>query len=100
MVINILPSDDALGLFGFADESQSVVVTEATGGMTVALTIDRSEGSLGPVEVYWRVDGPTTDITPSSGTVMFGVGQTEGTISLTITDDMVSACMRVCSGVR
>ena len=91
MVINILPSDDALGVFGFADDSLSVVVTEAMGGMAVALTIDRSEGTLGPVEVYWRVNIPTTDITPSSGTVLFGVGQTEGTITLTITDDMVSA---------
>ena len=90
ILVNILPSDDAFGVFGFTDDSLVSLVSESNVGTQVSLSVFRDGGSFGEVDVHWRVLGPVGDITPASGVVVFGMGQTEGTVVLTVTDDLVS----------
>lgn len=90
IVVSILPSDDAFGVFGFTNDSLAHLVSERDGGTPVALSVSRRGGSFGEVGVHWRVMGPVGDITPASGVVVFGMGQTEGSIMLTVADDLVS----------
>ena len=99
LAINIQPSDDAFGRFGFTADSQSRVVAEQQGGTPVILTIMRQGGRFGDVSVYWSVSqsggeaGGAMDISPSEGVLEFGEGETEMDISLTINDDLVSGCV-------
>lgn len=97
LTVNIEPSDDAFGRFGFTPESQSRVVIEQSGGTPVTLTVTRQGGSFGDVSVYWSVSqsggmpaGSVMDISPSEGTLEFAEGQNQMDIILTVNDDLVS----------
>lgn len=92
LIINILPSDDAFGIFSFTDDSLSKVVEESGGSAT--FTIFRgSKGSFGDVAVYWEVEGPAGDVTPSSGYTNFTTGQVSADISITVNNDVVCKLM-------
>ena len=97
LTVNIEPSDDAFGRFGFTPESQSRVVVEQSGGTPVTLTVTRQGGSFGDVSVYWSVSqsggmpaGSAMDISPGEGVLEFIEGQNEMDISLVVNDDLVS----------
>ena len=97
LTVNIEPSDDAFGRFGFTPESQSRVVVEQSGGTPVTLTVTRQGGSFGNVSVYWSVNqsggmpgGSAMDISPNEGTLVFTEGQNQMDIILTVNDDLVS----------
>ena len=97
LTVNIEPSDDAFGRFGFTPESQSRVVVEQSGGTPVTLTVTRQGGTFGNVSVYWSVSqsggmpaGTAMDIIPSEGTLEFTEGQNQMDILLTVNDDLVS----------
>ena len=96
LTINIEPSDDAFGRFGFTLESQSRVVVEQSGGTPVTLTVTRQGGSFGDVSVYWSVSqsggmpAGAMDITPTEGMLEFAEGQNQMDILLTVNDDLVS----------
>ena len=98
LAVNIQPSDDAFGRFGFAVESQSLVVAEQSGGTPVSLRVTRQGGRFGDVSVYWTVrqsggvSGSTMDISPSEGVLQFVEGQSQMDILLTINDDLVRFC--------
>ena len=87
--INIRPSDDAFGVFSFDSNSLSRVVEETEGGTPVVLTVIRSGGTFDSISVYWEVEGPEGDVTPTRGVVEFAEGQTEGELTITVTNDQV-----------
>ncbi len=94
IAINILPSDDAFGVFAFSPASLSVVVAEGgdSSGSLVSLTVTRSGGTFGDILVYWEVEGGVEveeDISPRDGVVELAEGQSEGVIVVTIIDEMV-----------
>ena len=90
VVINILPSDDAFGLFSFTENSLSKVVDEQSGGTPVFLTITRgSKGSFGNVSIYWEAEESAEDITPSSGWVDFSQGQLAADLNIMVNNDVV-----------
>ena len=99
LAVNIEPSDDAFGRFGFNVDSQSLVVTEQTGGTPVVLTVMRQGGQFGDVSVYWSVSqsgnvpGSNTDISPLEGVLEFAEGDNQMSILLTVNDDLVSLCL-------
>ena len=100
LAVNILPSDDAFGRLRFAPSSLSVVVEEEVGGTPVVLTVTRESGTFGDISVCWEVEqvgggNASDDIFPSSGFVDFSEGQQTAEISLTVSDDLVSAHMCV-----
>jgi len=88
LAINIQPSDDAYGRFGFRTDSVARVVEERIGGTPVTLTVTRDGGTFGNVSVYWEVDGPLGDISPIAGVVEFAEDQVEGELVVTVADDM------------
>ena len=88
IAINILPSDDAFGVFSFSAGSLSIVTQESAGSVT--LTVERTGGALGMVSVNWEVRGAASaDVTPSSGVAVFTEGQRDATIVLIIVNDTV-----------
>ena len=89
IAINILPSDDAFGVFSFEAGSLARVVEEQAGGTPVTLTVIRSGGTFGDIAVYWEVEGPEGDIAPGQGVVDFAEGQTTGELVVTVADDLV-----------
>ena len=90
LIIRILPSDDAFGVFSFAADSLSRVVAEEEGGTGVSLTVQRQGGTFEDVTVYWEVEGGGNgDISPTSGQVDFTEGQTQGQLTVTINNDQV-----------
>ena len=99
LTVNIEPSDDAFGRFGFTPESQSRVVVEQSGGTPVTLTVMRQGGQFGDVSVYWSVSqsggvpGSTMDISPSEGVLEFAEGENQMNIMLVVNDDLVSLSM-------
>ena len=106
LTVNIEPSDDAFGRFGFRPESQSRVVTEQPGGTPVALTVTRQGGSFGDVSVYWSVSqsggvsgSSAMDISPSEGVLEFAAGESQMDIMFVVNDDLVSQVMLGVSNV-
>lgn len=94
MAITIQPSDDAFGRFSFSQDSLSFVVTEQTGGTIVTFTVVRDGGRFDTVYVYWLVSlsgsqGPTSDISPSSGQLVFVEEQSQQQFTVTVNDDRV-----------
>jgi G-protein coupled receptor 98 len=91
ITVTIQPSDDALGVVGFASDSLAVVVEETSG--TVNLNVKRRGGALGPITVYWEAaqTGHMTlqDLTPLSGNVTFLTSQTTAQIAIAITNDAI-----------
>ena len=100
LTVNVEPSDDAFGRFGFAPNSLSRVVVEQSGGTPVTLTVTRLGGQFGDVSVYWSVSqsggvsGSAMDISPSGGVLEFVEGQNQMDILLTVNDDLV--CLWLC----
>ncbi len=91
MIINILPNDDAFGIFSFTENTRSVIVDELQGDMSAILTIFRgSKGVFGDISVYWEVDNPTSDLTPTSGYINFTNGEISKDLIININNDLVS----------
>ena len=64
-------NDNAAGIVGLAAFSRSVVVTE---GEVESVTVERSVGMLGVVEVNWEITGPGNvleEFANISGTAIF-----------------------------
>ena len=90
ITIRILPSDDAFGVFSFAADSLSRLVSEQDGGTAVTLNVGRLGGTFDDVSVYWEVEGGDGgDISPTSGRLDFSEGETEGELTVTINNDEV-----------
>ena len=89
IAINILPSDDAFGVFSFEAGSLARVVEEQAGGTPVTLTVIRSGGTFGDVTIYWEVEGPEGDIAPGQGVVELAEGERAGELVVTVADDLV-----------
>ena len=103
ITIRILPSDDAFGVFSFATDSLSRLVSEQEGGTVVTLSVERLGGTFDDVSVYWEVEGGDGgDVSPTSGLIDFSEGETEGELTVTVNNDQVSqfvcvnVCVRVC----
>ena len=61
-------NDNAAGIVGLADNSRSVVAAE---GEMVVLTVERSVGNLGVVEVDWEIVNATREFVMAFGTSSF-----------------------------
>ena len=103
ITIRILPSDNAFGVFSFATDSLSRLVSEQEGGTVVTLSVERLGGTFDGVSVYWGVEGGDGgDVSPTSGLIDFSEGETEGELTVTVNNDQVSqfvcvnVCVRVC----
>eukprot|EP00794_Sanderia_malayensis_P009868 gene9868-10878_t len=83
--VTILPSDDAFGVFSFANSSNTVTVSEGQG--TVQLTIARKGGLLGAVNVAWRLNNGLSDFATTQGSVMFATNENEKKFTIPIIDD-------------
>ena len=87
--VTILASDDAFGVIRFAPESLSRTAREGPGS-SILLTIQRSEGLLGPATVYWAVYGAgASDLETTSGSVTLETGSNATRIVLRVTEDQV-----------
>ena len=86
LAVNILPSDDAQGVFGFSASSLSLETEE---GGVARLSVVRTGGDLGTVRVWWGVEGGEGDVYPTSGYLEFEEGVVEVELSLNVTDDQV-----------
>ena len=72
-------------------------MSEEAGGTAVTLSIERQGGTFGDVSVYWEVEGGDSgDISPIAGQVDFAEGETEGELTVTVTNDQVSRYMHAC----
>lgn len=69
--ITILTNDNAHGLIGFSNSSQSLIVSEMVASSVISLDVERQAGSFGLVIVDWELSGGhmTGEITPASGQV-------------------------------
>jgi G-protein coupled receptor 98 len=88
MVVNINPSDDAFGVFGFTVDSLSQVVREQPSGTVVPYIVSRgNKGTFGDVTVYWEVVNGGNDVTQSTGTIFFREGITSASFLVTVLND-------------
>ncbi|EGD76521.1 hypothetical protein PTSG_07638 [Salpingoeca rosetta] len=94
--VTIPSNDDVSGVFRFADASLAQDAEEPEGAQTqtdVPFTVTRSAGTLGAVDVSWRIKeaaAAASDFAATSGTVSFQDGQTAAAIVLTIVPDSVA----------
>ena len=88
ITIQIVPSDDAFGVFSFTTSSLVQVVEEAPSA-EVTFTIQRTGGVLGAVLVHWEATQFAEDVSPPSGNVSFERDQTENSFSVTVLEDQV-----------
>ena len=90
--IQILHSDDHVGVFSLTGDD-NITVSEDDGNNVVDLTINRTAGAYGIVDVTWLVEfsngNLSTQISPLNGTVAFGDGEREKMVRITVTEDMV-----------
>ena len=84
-----MPSDNAYGVFSFANASMNTTTAE---GLSAVLTIVRVAGSLGSVRVSWMLINGSSDFSLQNGSVVFAIGQTASQISVPVIDDAV--CFR------
>ena len=70
-VMTILTNDNAHGLIGFSNNSQSIIIAEMSSDTIVSLDVERSAGTFGEVRVAWELSGSHAagEITPTSGQV-------------------------------
>ncbi|XP_033109462.1 adhesion G-protein coupled receptor V1-like [Anneissia japonica] len=92
VTIKILKNDSPKGLFGFtntqATVAESTTSTDANGLITI--TVERTQGQQGIVDVVWELDASGfDDITPSSGTLTFPDGVTSQSFTLRAVADNV-----------
>lgn len=91
LIININPSDDAFGVFSFADGSLSQIITEQPGGVVVSFVVERgNKGAFGQVTLYWEVENGAMDVTPSNGTIDFNMDTRTSSFFVTVNNDNVS----------
>ena len=64
-------------------------VVEEAPSAEVTFTIQRTGGALGPVIVNWQARQFAEDVSPPSGNVSFGIGETANSFSITILEDQV-----------
>ncbi|XP_055956200.1 adhesion G-protein coupled receptor V1 [Patella vulgata] len=90
-IVNIEPSDDPHGAFGFAASSMSVEEPENGLPYQVNITVERLGGSIGIVTLEWqaKLSGglASDDITPSSGSLRFISNEGSRRISVSILPD-------------
>ncbi len=69
--MTVLTNDNAHGLVGFRNSSQSVIIAEMDGDVTVSLDVERNAGTFGQVRVGWELSGSHVagEIAPASGQV-------------------------------
>ncbi|XP_041376199.1 adhesion G-protein coupled receptor V1-like [Gigantopelta aegis] len=92
--ITISANDDSGGFVSF-DSSNEIILYESDKGddsrSKAALTLTRGPGVYGAVSVEFVIiasdDAPVTDLTPSTGTVTIGNGQSTGVLEITVVDD-------------
>ena len=84
-----MPSDDAYGVFSFANASMNTTTAE---GSSAVLSVVRMAGSLGTVRVSWMIINGSSDFSLQNGSVVFTSGQTTSQISIPVIDDAV--CFR------
>ena len=84
--ITILSSDDAYGVFSFANSSLNTTVTETS---SAVLSVVRMIGSLGTVRVSWELVNGSSDFSVQNGSVTFISGQTVSQISIPVVNDAV-----------
>lgn len=84
ITINIIPSDGALGLFSVVEKK-----VFAEEGSSVNITVQRDQGSLDAVSVYWRVVNGSSDFEKIHGAVVFGKGVHERVISIDVSEEEV-----------
>lgn len=96
-------SDDPYGLFEFP--AAAVSVNESEANSSVTLTVLRGMGTNGRISLQWRIatcqscdaaqggactdcaEPDSADVTPTSGTIVFEEGATDGTFTLTVLAD-------------
>ncbi|XP_066512530.1 adhesion G-protein coupled receptor V1-like [Hoplias malabaricus] len=91
IIVTISASDEAHGVFQFSPNSLAVNGTEPEDGQsTVVLQVLRMFGALSNVTVHWEADSDSEgELIYRSGNLTFGVGQTNGSIYLLISQDDV-----------
>ncbi|KAF7670351.1 hypothetical protein LDENG_00010120 [Lucifuga dentata] len=91
ITVTIAASDDAHGVFQFSSESLVVNGTEPEDGRSsMILQVDRVFGDLSNVTVYWEADPSSEgELLSRFGNISFGVGQTSGNITISISQDEV-----------
>ncbi|XP_016041836.2 adhesion G-protein coupled receptor V1 [Erinaceus europaeus] len=89
ILVTILASDHAHGVFEFSPESLFVSGTEPEDGCsTVELNIVRTHGDLSQVTLLWSIDSdPGGDLAFTSGNVTFEIGQKYANITVEILPD-------------
>ena len=61
----------------------------------VALNVQRTGGTLGPIVVYWEAEQQNAahDLSPSMGNVTLDTGVQSATISVVVRQDSVRKCL-------
>lgn len=90
--IQILQSDDHVGVFGLSGDA-NITISEDDGNNVAEITIERTAGAFGVVNVRWMLTSSQADlsaqVSPLLGTVTFGDGERQKTVNITINKDMV-----------
>ena len=91
--IQILHSDDHVGVFGLSGDG-NITVNEDSGSNLVEITINRTAGAFGTVNLTWMVTSSqggdlSNQISPLHGAVTFGDGERQKMVNIIVTDDMV-----------
>ena len=91
--IQILHNDDHVGVFELSGAG-NVTIDEDGGNSVVQITVDRTAGTFGMVNLTWMVTSPqggnlSKQISPLHGAVTFGDGERRKMVNITVADDMV-----------
>ena len=94
LLVVVQPSDDAFGRFFFSPNSLAFLASEQTGGFPLTLTVIREGGSFGEVGVAWEVvqadsQMVTSDVRPSTGSLIFQPNSTSSNFTLDVFNDLV-----------
>ncbi|CAB4034949.1 G- coupled receptor 98-like, partial [Paramuricea clavata] len=91
--IQILHSDDHVGVFGLSGDG-NITVNEDGGSNLVEININRTAGAFGMVNLTWMVTSSqggdlSNQISPLHGAVTFSDGERQKMVNINVTDDMV-----------
>ncbi|XP_070543508.1 adhesion G-protein coupled receptor V1-like isoform X2 [Ptychodera flava] len=92
VTVKIIKNDSPFGLFGFTSTEESVMesATNNDPNGVVTFVVQRSQGSVGTVQVQWQVEeAGRDDISPSEGTLIFSAGVTQQFIRLRAVADEI-----------